>query len=330
MHIKKIIINKLKSLFSNDNLMYTSQLSTHKHICEHCYKTFLENNDLYTLYKNLIKNLDDKSILIVTTMISRIQQAIKNNKKFVISEEEKKLFYNRNFHNQNIVKLANNIYTNGKHFLPVKHFISTIFIDNHFIDEINNKNLIKNKAIIDVGAFIGDSALLFAQLTTNKVYAFEPVKANYDKMLETIKLNSAYNIIPLQLGLGSKNINDSINIFDNGVSSTLRPDRKNTKGSNQEIIKIIRLDDYVNENNLSVGLIKVDIEGLEKDFLKGAIETIKQQRPVLMISIYHTAEDLFTIKPLIESWNLGYKFKIRKSSKPSILDDTILIAECYE
>lgn len=40
MHIKKIIINKLKSLFSNDNLMYTSQLSTHKHICEHCYKTF--------------------------------------------------------------------------------------------------------------------------------------------------------------------------------------------------------------------------------------------------------------------------------------------------
>ena len=53
MHIKKIIINKLKSLFSNDNLMYTSQLSTHNHICEHCYKTFLENNDLYTLYKTI-------------------------------------------------------------------------------------------------------------------------------------------------------------------------------------------------------------------------------------------------------------------------------------
>lgn len=85
--------------------MYTSQLSTHKHICEHCYKTFLENNDLYTLYKNLIKNLDDKSILIVTTMISRIQQALKNNKKFVISEEEKNFFTTEIF----IIKILLNL-----------------------------------------------------------------------------------------------------------------------------------------------------------------------------------------------------------------------------
>lgn len=325
-----MIINKLKSLFSDDKLMYTCQLSTHKHICKYCYKNFFENNDLYTLYKNLTKNLDDKSILIITTLIARVQQALKNNKKFVISEEEKRLFYHRNWHTKNVIKLANNIYTNGKYFLPVKHFISTIFTDNHFIEEITNINSIKNKAIIDVGAFIGDSAILFAQLTENKVYAFEPVKTNYEKMLETLRLNSIDNIVPLQLGLGSKNVHSSINIFDNGVSSTLRPDRKNNKGCSQEIIKIIRLDDYVNENKLSVGLIKVDIEGLEKDFLKGAIETIKLQKPILMISIYHTAEDLFTIKPLIESLNLGYKFKIRKSSKPSILDDTILIAECYE
>lgn len=56
-----------------------------------------------------------------------------------------------------------------------------------------------------------------------------------------------------------------------------------------EEISIITLDSFVEENNIRVGLIKVDIEGSEQDFLKGAEKTIKTQKPFLLISIYHNA-----------------------------------------
>ncbi|HHU71606.1 MAG TPA: FkbM family methyltransferase, partial [Clostridiales bacterium] len=91
------------------------------------------------------------------------------------------------------------------------------------------------------------------------------------------------------------------------------------------------LDSYVNENNLNVGLIKVDIEGAEQDFLDGAIETIIQYRPILIISIYHSLDDFFNIKPKLEALNLGYTFKIyRPILKRSIISETLLIAEIID
>jgi hypothetical protein len=36
----------------------------------------------------------------------------------------------------------------------------------------------------------------------------------------------------------------------------------------------------------------------------GAEKTIKKDKPILLISVYHTGKDFFEIKPLLESWNL--------------------------
>ena len=92
------------------------------------------------------------------------------------------------------------------------------------------------------------------------------------------------------------------------------------------MIEATTLDDFVRKNNIEVGLIKVDIEGYEQHFLKGAEQTIKTQKPALLISIYHNIDDYLHIKPMIESWNLGYKFKIRKPEE-SLFLETLLIAE---
>lgn len=59
----------------------------------------------------------------------------------------------------------------------------------------------------------------------------------------------------------------------------------------------------------------------------GAEKTIRKYAPVLIISIYHSADDFFKIKTIIDKYNLGYKFKIRKPSDKSIIVDTMLIAE---
>ena len=89
-------------------------------------------------------------------------------------------------------------------------------------------------------------------------------------------------------------------------------------------VQEVTVDQFVKENNLDVGLITIDVEGAEKDLLSGAVETIKSQKPMLFISIYHSAEDFFEIKPWIENLDLGYKFEIIKEQPWTFIADTIL------
>lgn len=308
------------------DLKFFRDLATHFNLCNENYYEYFNCQDLTKKYKNLIKNLDEKSIDVVCTLISRVQKSF-NSEGSVYSVSEKELTDLRNavLERDSIVKLSENSFAYKKYLLPIKHFNAAIFYDNYFMDEVENLAALKNKDIVDVGAFIGDSALLFSEYTDKNVYAFEPVQDSFKLMRKTIELNGLKNVIPVELGLGAESVILPINIFGtNSVGSSLTRKFKDAKTVN---IKIDTLDNYAVERKLNIGLIKVDIEGAEQDFLKGAMKIIIEQKPVLIFSIYHTAKDLFEIKPMIEELNLGYKFKIRKASKHSILDDTCLIAE---
>jgi hypothetical protein len=82
----------------------------------------------------------------------------------------------------------------------------------------------------------------------------------------------------------------------------------------------------VEEENLeNIGLIKLDVEGNELSSIKGAKKCIKKNKPILLISLYHTAKDFFEIKPMIEQMGLGYKFRIRKVTDEAI-KEIVLIA----
>ena len=70
-----------------------------------------------------------------------------------------------------------------------------------------------------------------------------------------------------------------------------------------------------------------DSEGGEQLLLKGAVETIRTQHPILLISIYHSANDFFEIKPMIEKMCDKYTFRIIKPANSAIVIETILLAE---
>lgn len=63
-----------------------------------------------------------------------------------------------------------------------------------------------------------------------------------------------------------------------------------------------------------VTLIKMDIEGSEKQALQGAENIIKRDRPKLAICIYHNPEDLYEIPFLIKELVPEYKLYIRHHS----------------
>ena len=210
--------------------------------------------------------------------------------------------------------------------LPIKLFESSVFYYRHGINLIRNKNYIDGKAIIDAGAYIADSALIFREEFPNSaIHCFEPLKSNYELAKKTVELNNLKNIKLINSGLGDEVTTLKIKTFDTNlknIESTI------SKEGNKDI-SVTTIDSYVKENDISVGLIKTDVEGFEQKLLKGAYDTIKTQKPTLLISIYHNYDDFYKIKPLIESWKLGYKFDVFQGVQNSgdITVETLLIAE---
>lgn len=220
-----------------------------------------------------------------------------------------------------IHKGGGDIYFNFGYYLPLDCFSPGVFIEHHGIELFKNQTNFTNKHIIDVGGYIGDSALILSQFTSKNVHTFEATSLNYQRILQTIRLNNCKNIIPIKQALGSKHEQLEIGL-DESASSFLKKNCAKT-----EKVEVITLDEYVQKHSLEIGLIKVDIEGYEMEFLKGALKTIKEQKPSLIISIYHSPQDFFGIKPFIESLNLGYNFYIFKPTDDCIFLETCLLCE---
>ena len=61
---------------------------------------------------------------------------------------------------------------------------------------------VKNKIVVDVGAYIGDSAIYFALKGAEKVIAIEPHPSAFNEMLENIRLNNLEDrIIPINASM---------------------------------------------------------------------------------------------------------------------------------
>lgn len=291
-------------------------------------KNFYRNYDSEKLIP-LLKEMDEKSINVVQRAVKKISYILQNTAKTIpelmteiIAEDEFQDVKSKWQEFTDSIEYTNSGYKYKDYILPVHMFEYNVFVDKHYIDEINNFEIIRNKNIIDVGAFIGDSAIILSPLTDKNVYSFEVDPQNFYYMQDTIKLNNLKNVIPVNIALGDEP--GSVHINAKGSATTIADENC----ENKILYKQDSLDHFVKEhNNLSVGLIKVDIEGYEMNFLQGAINTIKEQKPVLLISIYHNWNDYSGIKLFIESLNLGYKFKIRASSIATCTSETLLICE---
>ena len=91
-------------------------------------------------------------------------------------------------------------FKNGIKFRHVYYPILEIFSSGEY-DSFD----VKDKVVIDVGAFVGDSAICFALKGAKRVIAVEPHPGAFAEMLENIKLNKIENItIPVNAGLASK------------------------------------------------------------------------------------------------------------------------------
>ena len=289
----------------------------------------MNREDSAQRFSALISGLDNESRNTVSDIIHRMGMIADGNKSLqdVYTQREQEEFVRMNDEfSSKIVKLNDNLYYYNGYYLPVNQFDSSVFFTRYGIDKLTTLDSVRNKHIIDAGGYVGDTALLFSSYTDKSIHVFEASPSNMDIIRETIRLNQLENIVPVSKALGEKSGTATFSLGERNSCNSL-VERPGYNYPNHIEVPVITLDDYVRENNLEVGLIKVDIEGGEQLLLKGAVETIRTQHPILLISIYHSANDFFEIKPMIEKMCDKYTFRIIKPANSAIVIETILLAE---
>jgi FkbM family methyltransferase len=133
---------------------------------------------------------------------------------------------------------------------------------------------------LDVGANIGAHTIPMAQIVgpNGLVYAFEPQRIVFQILCGNIALNELGNVEALQKGAGRSSDRTRIPALDYGARNNYGG--LSIGGDRGEKVEIIAID----ELELSkVGLIKIDIEGMELEAVCGAKATIERCRPVLYV-----------------------------------------------
>lgn len=163
----------------------------------------------------------------------------------------------------------------------------------------------QDSSVIDIGANSGHHSLFFSRCAKN-VYSFEPYEKVFKKMQERIKENNIKNIKVYKYGIGSKN----------GMLTFYPPDNKNEGGGsfikmqNKEglNLEVINGDKVLREVK-NIALIKIDVEGMELEVLKGLKQTIKKHKPVIFVEMLPESQKNLSIPT-------GYKAYVVDANRP--------------
>lgn len=319
------ISNKKLSRLS-ENILYTNDTERKK------ISTFYElydSPDFTEKFLGLISGLDQEDVSEIVKIIARqkmIREETAVGYDLFSREEKEKLYEMRQYMKTHTLQINDDLFCYDNYFMPVNHFEASVFYYKHGIECVGDCSFLEGKDILDVGGFYGDSVLVFGELPCRTIYSFEAIAENFSILNRTLEINGVRNCVPVRTALGDS---DGVAQMESGGSaSSLVENYAKEKGQMQEV-PIMKLDSWMEQQKgaVDVGLIKVDIEGAEQMFLRGARKTIERFRPVMLLSIYHNASDFFGIKPMIESWNLGYRFKIYKPCDDTISREVLLICQ---
>lgn len=160
----------------------------------------------------------------------------------------------------------------------------------------------KDDIVIDAGAWIGDFAA-YASSIGAEVYAFEPSPSLLPILAQTCRLNNN-KITSVAKGLGSKTENK---LFRDSGGSAFANRFVNKASEHTALLPITSIDDFVAENKIKkIDFIKADIEGAEREMLKGATKTLQEMTPKLAICTYHYPDDPEVLASLILKANPNY------------------------
>jgi len=177
------------------------------------------------------------------------------------------------------------------------HDIAAV-IECYILDVYESRNIRKGDILIDIGAGIGEFAVLASKLVGNngKVIAIEPSPDDFNTLLMNLKTNFCNNVIPLNLAISDKH--EKIKLEFKG---------KTFESNADSLANILRKLDIGTEK---IRFMKMDIEGGERLAIPSSLEII-ENLDFLAIEIHGGyANELITF---MNDWGFEFKRVNRKS-----------------
>jgi len=170
------------------------------------------------------------------------------------------------------------------------------------------KKLINNgDTVIEVGGHIGYISLYFSNLVGKEgmLYVFEPGINNLPYLKNNVK--EKHNIVLIEKGVGSSNArmpfyienlsgqnNSFIKDYNMFIQNKKASFVKNTSVK-KVTVDVVRLDDFIYDNNVLPNFIKIDVEGFEFEVIKGMSYILKSIQPIFMIEVLYNRNSIYNV-----------------------------------
>ena len=178
---------------------------------------------------------------------------------------------------------------------------------------------ITTPVVFDVGANIGTISIWLSKiLKLGHIYSFEPQRQIFYQLAGNIALNNLYNIDVFNYAVGSTEgmitVNEP-NYFSNYDFGTFSFIEEKIPCTNKKLtVPCITLDNFVKYYNVpKVDLLKIDVEGMDLEVLKGSMNILENFSPVIYIEHFdNRVSQLEEIQSFLSTYN--YSFDIRKNN----------------
>jgi len=155
------------------------------------------------------------------------------------------------------------------------------------LTEIVTAVLREGDVCLDVGANFGWYSTIFHKYCgpSGEVHAFEPMPPTFRELEENYALmGTPANVSINNLGLGEKADELTINLFEGLSTGHASMSDQHRSDAISFKCDVVTLDSYLEARNVGdVNFVKVDIEGAEMMFLKGAEKLFAQKTPPIWL-----------------------------------------------
>lgn len=161
---------------------------------------------------------------------------------------------------------------------------------------------------IDAGAYNGDTIREMKQYFPNleEVYAIEPDKKNYKKLVKYSEAESEIRVITFNTAAWSEDMGGKF--FGSGNRNSTAVATASFEHSEEDVI-LATVDNLIEG---SIDYIKYDVEGAEREALIGSHTTISGNYPTLLISLYHRSRDIFELINTVRERYPEYRLYLRR------------------
>lgn len=159
------------------------------------------------------------------------------------------------------------------------------------------KNILGNGLILDIGSHMGLYTLLLNNLFVGG-FCFEPAKDTFNALKNNLFINDLIEkYIPVNSAVSDNNESSFLKVEGrfSGVNHLVELVGSNKDKAN--VVTTVSIDEFLLKNNITekIHFLKIDTEGHELKVLKGCLQTLQNNRSVIVLFENSSLEELLQL-----------------------------------